>query len=316
MEQNRRLGKDILISKLGFGAWAIGGSAYGSVEISDANEALDYYLSQGGNFIDTAQMYANSEEIIGNFLQDSEYKNDVVIATKTPCGDGMNTVNLIESELDKSLKKLKRNYVDLYYFHSPSEDDETIAAGLEVMKSLKAKGKIRTIGASIKGVNVTDETVELCRRYIDTKEIDAIQLVYSIFRQKNKEIFSYAQDNNVALIGRTSLESGFLTGKYRKGHVFAEGDHRARWSASVDEIMDEVQKIEKKYIGKHDDSMTSLAIRFAMHPNEITDTIVGVKNKKQMEEIIQVCEKPELNVSALIALELMFQDKTEMFNVR
>ncbi|MFI3209223.1 MAG: aldo/keto reductase [Eubacteriales bacterium] len=316
MERNRRLGQDILISKLGFGAWAIGGGAYGGVAVTDANEALDYYLSQGGNFIDTAQMYANSEEIIGNFLQDSEYKNDVVIATKTPCGDGMNTVNLIESELDKSLKKLKRNYVDLYYFHSPSEDDETIAAGLEVMKSLKAKGKIRTIGASIKGVNVTDETVELCRRYIDTKEIDAIQLVYSIFRQKNKEIFSYAQDNNVALIGRTSLESGFLTGKYRKGHVFAEGDHRVRWSASVDEIMDEVQKIEKKYIGKHDDSMTSLAIRFAMHPDEITDTIVGVKNKKQMEEIIQVCEKQELNASALIALELMFQDKTKMFNVR
>lgn len=315
MECNRLIGKDILVSKLGFGAWAIGGNAYGDVAVQDANEALDCYLSNGGNFIDTAQSYASSEEIIGAFLQNSSYKNKVVIATKTPYGDTMDTVHMIESELDKSLRNLKRDYVDLYYFHMPSEDDEVIAAGLDVMEKLKKAGKIRAIGSSIKGVNVTDGTVELTKRYIDTKQVDAIQLVYSILRQKHRSIFDYAQENQVALVGRTSLESGFLTGKYRRGHKFAAGDHRARWDSNFPDIAEAVEKIEATYIGKYDDSLTSLAIRFAMAPEAIADTIIGAKNKTQMEEIIRIYEKPELERRVSFSLELMFQNKSERFNV-
>lgn len=316
MEQNRRLSDEILISKLGFGAWAIGGGVYGDVAVRDANEALEYYLSQGGNFIDTARMYSDSERIIGEFLKESSFKQDVIIATKTACGDTMESVQRIETELEESLRNLSRDYVDVYYFHMPSEEPEVIAAGLDVMQKLKRQGKIRTIGASIKGPNVTDGTVDLIQTYIDTKQIDVIQLVYSILRQKNRAMFSHAMEHNVALVGRTSLESGFLTGKYRKGHTFATGDHRGRWDNHFDEIVDLVEELEGKFVGKYDDSLMSLALRFALAPEAITDTIVGAKNRKQMEEIINVVQKPAMDPSLLIALELGYQDKTELLNIR
>lgn len=316
MERNRIIGEDIAISKLGFGAWAIGGTSYGSVEIQDAYEAMECYLSQGGNFIDTARMYGESERIIGEFLEDSSFKQDVVIASKTACGATMDTVSQIEVELEETLKNLKRDYVDMYYFHMPSEDPEVIAAGLDVMKKLKQQGKIRTIGASIKGPDVTDSTVNLIKTYIDIKEIDAIQLVYSIVRQKTRTMFDYAKENQVALIGRTSLESGLLTGKYKKGHVFPEGDHRNRWITNFDKMMEVVEEVDEKFARKYEESLMSLALRFAMAPEAITNTIVGAKNKKQMEDILNITQKMPIDQSLLLALELKYQDKTDLFNIR
>lgn len=315
MEHNKKLGKDIFISELGFGAWAIGGNSYGDVAITDAKDALSCFFEYGGNFIDTAQSYAASESIIGEFLKESSYGKDAIIATKTPFGTSLENIEKIETELDKSLQRLGRDYVDLYYLHNPAEDEETIEASLDVMQSLKKKGKIKTVGASIKGVNVDDEIVALSKKYINTKKVDALQLVYSIIRQKNDEVFAYAMEHEVAIIGRTSLESGFLTGKYRKDHVFADGDHRKRWDKNYNEIISYVEQIERKYMGVCDDNMTSLAIRFAMYPEAITDTIVGVKSRKQMEEIMKICEKPQIAESIIEELVDMFDGKTELFNV-
>lgn len=317
MEINRKIGNDIAISQLGFGAWAIGGGSYGNVGLDDAMDALDCYFENGGNFIDTAQGYANSEEIIGNYLESRNLKNKAVIATKTPLGETLESIGQIEASLDVSLKKLKRDYVDVFYFHSPSEDEELIAKGIEVMEELKQKGKIRKIAASIKGVNVTSDTVDLCNKYINTEKIDVIQLVYSILRQQTKECFANAQEKGVALVGRTSLESGLLTGKYQKGHVFPEGDHRNRWGENIDVIIQSTLDIKEKYISKDksvDDSMIGLAIRFAMYPEEITNTIIGAKNKQQMEDIIKIYQKEKLSSEIYHELEVMFKGKTSLYN--
>lgn len=314
MEKTRKLCDDILITKLGFGAWAIGGGAYGDIAQADAMKALDCYCSFGGNFIDTAQAYADSEEIIGKYLKETGKRKDLVIATKTASGGSKDSLAEIEPKLDISLKRLGTDYVDLYYFHSPAEDDETIEQGIYIMESLKKKGKIRAIGASIKGVDVTDDTVSLCKKYIDTKKIDAIQLVYSILRQKTDEVFDYAQKGNVALVGRTSLESGFLTGKYDKNYKFPESDHRTRWVKTYVEIMEYVEYLTKTYIGSADSELTSLALRFAMQPDAITNTIVGAKNETQMKQIIEYYNRGCLNDEVVNELKAKFKDKTHIFN--
>lgn len=316
MELNRKIGNDICISDLGFGAWAIGGGAYGAVGMSDALGALNCYFEHGGNFIDTAQLYKESESIIGEFLSQSSFKNDAIIATKTAFGEKADTLNKIESSLDESLKKLKRDYVDVFYFHAPPEDDAVIEAGFDIMQRLKDKGKIRAIGASIKGVNVTQNTVDICNKYIATQKIDVIQLVYSIFRQKNEEVFENAKKSGVALVGRTSMESGLLTGKYGKDYKFSATEHRNKWSSNMDIIADNVESIKKKYIGTYDDSMVSLAVRFAMYPEAITNTIVGAKNKEQMEQLIKVSQRAKINEVVYQELREMFCGKTDLFNVK
>lgn len=316
MERDCKIGNDILISKLGFGTWPIGWKVNGDLRIQDSRQALECYFSNGGNFLDTALTYGESERIIGEFLEDSVFKKEAVIATKTPYGETMESIPMIVEGLEKSLVNLKRDYVDLYYFHVPSENSEVIEAGLEVMQKLKQQGKIRTIGASIKGPNVTEATATLIKSYIDTKQVDAIQLIYSIFRQKNSVIFDYATKKNVALIGRTSLESGFLTGRYRKGYFFPEDDHRSRWNKQLDEMIEIIEGLEDEYIGIFDDTLISLALRFALSPQAITNTIVGAKNREQMEKLIRIAEKPPINQNVLLELQQKYQDKNNLFNIQ
>lgn len=317
MERNRRLTDDIAISRLGIGTWAIGGSgSYGDVSAAQAIDALDCYFTAGGNFIDTAQCYADAEQVIGQFLSGSSLQHEAVIATKTQAGTERETIKDIEPMLNDSLKRLGRDYVDLYYFHMPPSEPDVMQEALDVMQTLKQKGKIRAVGASIKGVNVTDDTVTLCKQYIDTGKLDAIQLVYNILRQQTNEIFDYATTHKIALIGRTSLETGFLSGKYKKGHRFAENDHRNRWNATYDMIAEYVDAIEQRFIGQQgaDDELTSLALRFAMVPEAITDTIVGARSRVQVEELLRVLEKPALPTQVIAQLEEMFRGKTHLFN--
>lgn len=317
MERNRRLTDDIQISNLGVGTWALGGSgAYGDITSKQAIETLQYYFDQGGNFLDSAEGYANSELVIGQFLRESNLKNEAVIATKTMAGSTRETICNIEASLDQSLQRLGRDYVDVYYFHNPPEVDEGMEEALDVMQMLKKKGKIRAVGGSIKGVNVTDDTVTLCKKYIDTKKIDVIQLVYNILRQQTNEVFEYALENKVALVGRTSLETGFLSGTYKKGHRFAENDHRNRWNATYDMIADHVTAIADRFVGdnKADSTLNSLALRFAMNPEAIANTIVGAKNVEQMKETIGIVDKGFLNPDVILELEEMFRGKTHLFN--
>lgn len=317
MERNRRLTDDILISRLGIGTWAIGGSgAYGDVSAKQAIDAMSYYFEQGGNFIDTAEGYADGELVIGQFLKQSCQKHEAIIATKTEAGRDRASIQNIEASLDKSLRRLGRDYVDLYYFHTPPSEEDVMQEALDVMQSLKQKGKIRAVGGSIKGVNVTDDTISLCKQYIDTGKMNAIQLVYNILRQQTNEVFTYAQEHKIALVGRTSLETGFLTGKYKKGHRFAENDHRNRWNETYDMIADYVDGVEQDFVGanKVDDTMTSLALRFAMYPEAITNTIVGARTRAQVEELIRVIEKPALPLEVVSALEERFRGKTQLFN--
>lgn len=305
----------IEVMNLGFGAWAIGGQDYGTVRKEDAFDALDCYFENGGNFIDTAQGYGFSEQLIGEYLL--ERNAQPIIATKTHAGSDMESLDEIETRLDQSLKKLKRDYVDIYYLHSPSSEVEVIEKSLEIMNDLKSKGKILAVGASIKGVDVTNDTVELSRTYIDTDKVDVIQMVYSILRQKNSNIFQYAYDHNVAIVTRTSLESGFLTGKYGVNTVFDSTDHRCRWNGRIEDIMMEVETLQGRMLeNQWDNNLISLALRFARNPKNITSTIIGAKNRTQMQHLLDSFNKPNLSEPVIAELVESYRNQNERFNTR
>ena len=87
------------------------------------------------------------------------------------------------------------------------------------LEKAKEEGLIRHIGASIKGPNVNQMTVDLCRKYIKTGRVDVFQVVYSILRQKLYDVILEAQNAGIGIVARTALESGFLSGNYRPGHT-------------------------------------------------------------------------------------------------
>jgi aryl-alcohol dehydrogenase-like predicted oxidoreductase len=304
----------IYVTESGFGAWGIGGRFVGTSTPIDGRKALWTYLDAGGNFIDTAIGYGESEKIIGTVLKEYGNSNDLYIATKTKNGETWETVSGIRTDLETSLSNLKRDYVDFLYLHMPPENDEVIDAALSECESLKKEGKIRGIGASIKGPGVTDNTVKLVKKYADTGRVDIVQLVYSILRQRNIRAIEYASGCDVGVIVRTCLESGFLTGKFPRGTRFPENDHRCRWNGSADGMIAEVEKLKEEFLAPPFSSLSELAVQFALKPPGVSSVIVGAKNETQQKQNIAAFLLDHPDESLVDRLVRVFGDLTDKCN--
>jgi aryl-alcohol dehydrogenase-like predicted oxidoreductase len=283
------------VTEIGFGAWGIGSRHYGPVAESDAREALETYVGAGGNFIDTARGYAESERIIGQFLKSEDLRDKIVLCSKS----GPHDPDIVREELETSLRLLQTDHLDVYYIHQPPDDAETMNRLLDLYTGFREEGKIRAVAASIKGGNVTPATQELCRTYIDTGRVHVLQIIFSIFRQSNGEVFDHAARAGVGLVGRTVLENGFLTGKYAPGHRFEgnwpDGDHRSRWNGpKLDAILDEVQKIQARAVQPPYETLPQVALRFALDEPGLSTIIPGAKNARQARANTAVADLPPL----------------------
>jgi aryl-alcohol dehydrogenase-like predicted oxidoreductase len=304
------------ISELGFGAWGIGGDNVGTNTPIHAREALLAYLEAGGNFVDTAISYGDSETAIGKTLREFGQNAPVYIATKSKNGETADTIALIRRDVEKSLSNLRRDYVDIFYLHMPPAEEAVMDAALAECEKLRRKGKIRCIGVSVKGPAVTDDTVALGKRYVDTGMVDVVQLAYSMVRQKNIETIEYAERHEVAIVVRTSMESGFLTGKYAPGIRFPADDHRSRWNGSIDAILTAAREIETKYLPASYHSIGQLAVRFALAPPGVTSVVVGAKNAEQQRENTAMANLPSLDPGLRKNLIGTFGAFTEQCNPR
>ena len=193
--RKRILGKTGLqVTELGFGAWTIGGVSYGDIEKKDAVDTINSYINAGGNFIDTARRYDASESILGNYFKEYRNREDIILCSKTFAGQKIETIPTIREDVEESLKLMGTSYIDVYYLHQPPDDEDVIEAALTELEKAKEEGLIRHIGASIKGPNVNQITVDLCRKYIKLGRVEVFQVVYSILRQKLYDVILEAQD--------------------------------------------------------------------------------------------------------------------------
>jgi aryl-alcohol dehydrogenase-like predicted oxidoreductase len=209
-----------------------------------------------------------------------------------------------------------KDYVDLYYLHNPPDDPDVMHRVLEEFLKLKEEGKIRAIGASIKGPDVTTQTVALCRQYIETGHVDAIQLIYSIFRQKTAEVFKQAYHSGVGIVARTVLENGFLTGKYKPGDSFSDNDHRRRWgNAKIYKILEASHHVQSIAIQSPYETITQTAIAFSLASKYVTTAIVGAKTEDQVIKNVALAKLPPLDKSIISRLQHEYDGKTEMFNI-
>src|SRR5262249_40327457 len=214
-------------------ALCLGGNTFGWTTDQRASEAvLDAYVEGGGNFIDTADVYARwapgnsggeSEDVLGRWMADRKNRAAVVIATKVmgPMGPGPNDTGLsrqhVMQGVEASLRRLGTDYVDLYQAHWDDRDtplDETLRA----FDDLVRQGKARYIGASnyvawrlARALWESD-----CRRLV---RYESIQPKYNlVFRDEyERELEPLCAEQTVGVIPSSSLGSGFLSGKYRRG---------------------------------------------------------------------------------------------------
>ena len=277
------------VSEIGFGAWGIGGNinsskAYGPTNDKNSIVALEQAYDSGINFFDTSPLYGNghSEELIGKTFK--KFREKVILVTKVGYKDFTGkqdfSSDYIKSSLDKSLSRLRSDYIDVYQLHDIEIDlldnSEEI---ISTLVDLKKKGKIRFFGISTKS---QEESIKV----IDKKIFDCMQINFNLIDQRaiKNGLFAKCIENNVAIIGRTPLCFGFLTGKYNN-ITFHQDDHRSRWSKSQIDLWSSAYKFFLDKIKNSEiQSNAQLALRFCLSFSEISTTIPGMLNKQHVLE--------------------------------
>ncbi|HEY6952977.1 MAG TPA: aldo/keto reductase, partial [Bacteroidota bacterium] len=244
------------ISEIGFGAWAIGGDMWGPQDDTESLRALHAAIDRGVNFIDTAQGYGkgHSEELIGRVLK--ERSEDIVVATKVPPVPGspwpppekahaqeLFPASHIIGQCEQSLRRLGRDSIDLYQFHTWATAFNIRNEWFEAMTWLKQQGKIRLIG-----VSVPDTAPDSVIGALAENKIDVVQVIYNLFEQYPQwNLFPVCRRLGVGVIVRVPFDEGALTGKYTATTRFAEGDVRNRYfrGRNLRSVVNRVQEMER-----------------------------------------------------------------------
>jgi aryl-alcohol dehydrogenase-like predicted oxidoreductase len=302
------LGKtNLLVSEIGFGAWAISGRGYGPTDDKESMSALHRALDLGVNFIDTADIYGDghSEELIGRVLKERNDK-ETFIATKFGWDfyrDGGIRSNLkrnyISFALEKSLKRLKRDWIDIYQIHNSKPDDIERDNVYETLDELKKEGKISFYGVSAYYIEDGLEAIK-------TGKPDTVQVIYNILEEEAEErLFPLAIKNDIGIIAREPLAGGLLTEKYDENSKFPKTDHRRGWDKKF--LEEGARKVSRlKFLEKEEQTLIQSALRFCLSHKAVGVVIPGAKTVKQVEENISAA-KAQLSVNELKRIRELYR---------
>jgi myo-inositol catabolism protein IolS len=256
------------VSEVGFGAWAIGGQAYGRVERSESLNALARAEELGCNFVDTAGVYGDSELVLGEFLRGR--RSRWIVASKfSGQAEGM------ERTLEDQLRRLETDVIDFYMIHwAPGKDELDL---YEQLYRLKKSGKARAIGVSLKTANDIDYV-------LDHTELDGFMVKFSILDpDPYLARLHRLRDKRPAVIVRSALKEGFLTGKFKRDAKFPDpNDQRHEWTQQqIEETVDQVEKF--RFLEEENGSMVVAAARYPLSFAETSTVVLGTKNTAQAE---------------------------------
>jgi aryl-alcohol dehydrogenase-like predicted oxidoreductase len=290
----RTLGNsDLLITPIGFGAWAIGGGdwqfSWGPQDDHDSIAAIHRALDLGINWIDTAAIYGlgHSEEVVGRALKSIAHKPHVF----TKCSMRWNPDRTIyhslraaslAEEVENSLRRLNMETIDLYQIHWPDPDAE-IEEGWETLAHLREQGKLRWIG-------VSNFSVEQMKRALKIAPITSLQPPYSMLRrQVEAELLPFAKTGNIGVINYSPMVSGLLTGKMTAERVAGlPADDWRRRAPEFNEprLSRNLRLVELlREIGSaHGVTPGVVAVAWTLHHPAVTAAIVGGRSARQVEE--------------------------------
>jgi len=318
--QTRKLGNsDLHITRVGYGAWAIGGSgwqfAWGSQNDNDSIAAIHRSLELGVNWIDTAAVYGlgHSEEVVSRALKTWPGPRPYVF---TKCGlrwDSQGnvrktlSVDSIRREVEDSLRRLSVDVIDLYQIHWPPDPDSAeLEEGWSMLARLRRQGKVRWIG-------VSNFNVQQLRRAQALAPVTSLQPPYSLLhREIEDQVLPYCLREGIGVIVYSPMASGLLTGAmtgeraaklpkddWRKNHPDFTEPQLSRNLALVERL----QEIARR----HNRSAGEVAIAWTLHHPAVTGAIVGARNARQAEGVMRAGEL-RLTDEEVIEIETFFAE--------
>ena len=285
----------------------LGGNVFGfSADVKSSEIVLDYYFDNGGNFVDTADMYSQwapghvggeSETIIGNWMKRRGNRKEMIIATKVAKLDtrpGLKSANIIAA-CDDSLRRLQTDYIDLYYAHQ-DDLDTPIEETLSTFDSLIKSGKVRYIAASNFTAARLQESLEISKANSLASYV-ACQDQYNLMdRDYEKTLRDTVEKNGLSEIPFYGLARGFLSGKYRRGvtveSVRATGVSNSYANDRGWAMLEKLDQIAKE----RNTSVSSIALAWLRQQKTVSAPIASATKLEQIKELMPIVE---LNASEL-----------------
>jgi myo-inositol catabolism protein IolS len=296
--QNRILGTtNIQISPIIMGTWQAGKRMWVGIEDAETIKAIRSGFEAGITTIDTAEVYGtgHSEQIVAQALADVREK--AVYATKV-FANHLKYDQVIEA-CDRSLTNLKTDYIDLYQIHWASgtwnSDLVPIAETMEALNKLKQDGKIRAIGVS----NFSKAQLEEACQY---GRVDSLQPPYSLFWRKiEPDITDYCLEHKISIWAYSPLAQGLLTGKFKRDHQFAEGDHRVANKLFQGENYDRTQVALEQLqpiADRHHTTLGNIALAWLIFDIDFRPQVNAIAGARNAEQSVQNAKATEIKLTA------------------
>ncbi len=308
--QYRKFGNtDLLVSEVGFGAWAIGGGTmigntpigWGDADDTVSIQAIHAALDTGINFFDTADIYGlgHSENLLGKIIGK---RKDIIIATKVGNVSRNEQFTFDYSKkyilqaCEESLTRLNRDVIDYYQLHTARLQHLQNGECIEAMNQLQQQGKIRYWGISLN----TFEPLPEADFFIDNKIGNGFQLVLNLLNQKVLPLLKRSSENGYGVIVRMALQFGLLTGKFDTKADFSSNDHRKnRLTKEVIDACNDALNIVWALCEKYNCTKTQLALSYILSYTEVSTIIAGIRTAEQVHlnttDLFQL-EKEDMNL--------------------
>jgi aryl-alcohol dehydrogenase-like predicted oxidoreductase len=306
------------VSAVSFGAWAIGGD-WGGVSDQESLAALHTALDQGINFFDSADVYGDgrSERLLARLKK--ERPGEFYIVTKAGrrlnphVADGYNRENLTRF-IERSLKNLETDTLDLVQLHCPPTEVYYRPEVFAVLDDLVTQGKLKHYGVSV-------EKVEEAIKALEYPNLQSVQIIFNIFRQRPADLFfELAKNRQVAILARVPLSSGMLTGKLSRDTQFSQNDHRAynRQGEAFDKGetfsgvdyqtgLDVVEELRPLVPAGW--TMAQFALRWILMFDAVSCAIPGGKRPEQVIDNARAADLPPISESTMTAIQQIYDQR-------
>ncbi|MCL8026096.1 aldo/keto reductase [Nocardioides bruguierae] len=282
------------VSEIAFGGWQLGGQ-WGDVDDDASIATLHHAFSQGVNFVDTAEYYGegHSEEVIGRALE--QWDGDkIYVATKVrpiqwpspsegdPQMTGRYPEWYVRENVEKSLKRLGTERIDLFQLHGWFPQGITQLDWLETLNALRQEGKIDKIGVSIRDYRPEDG-VALAEYGL----VDSLQVVHNMFEQRPREaLFPAGARSGSGFIARVPFDSGSLIGHWHEGtyDTWPE-DSVPAWLFRGERFAETLRRTDelKKLVAPYYSTLAEAAMRYVLASPEVSTVIPGMLTPREVD---------------------------------
>ena len=288
------------VSEIGFGTWGIGGnhqgsSAYGATQDDESCAALRLALEMGVNFYDTADFYGygHSETLLADVF--SSMRERIILSTKAGFLDAtrqdFSPRHLVQA-LQGSLKRLRTDYVDVFFLHSPDlQVLRSEPATLELMRAWSKDGLVRCWGISTR---TPQDALAAIRDF----GAECIQVNFNLSDLRAVEIglWELCEQEKVGVVVRTPLAFGFLTGTVKAGQTFSGDDHRRRFSAEQqDRWRQSIDVYHRIFAQEGSATPSQNALRFCLAFSAVSTIVPGMLTVDHVRENASTSDLPVLS---------------------